>query len=199
MDNYKQRLKGITTFIFDFDGVLTDGRIWVYKDSWAQRCASVKDGYALHYASKIGYNIAVISSGSGTSIHERMNSIGISDVYTEVHSKIDKFYEYIASKNVHPDEVLYMGDDIPDYEVMREAGIACCPADAAQEIKDIAHYISPIKGGEGCVRDVIEQVLKTRNDWFNGDLLTDEFAADGFATGNMSASDRAKRDLATKW
>ncbi|MDR0763626.1 MAG: 3-deoxy-D-manno-octulosonate 8-phosphate phosphatase, partial [Bacteroidales bacterium] len=100
MDNYKGRLKNITTFVFDFDGVITDGRVWVYKDNWSQRAANVKDGYALHYAEKIGYNVAVISSGIGTSIHERMNSIGITDVYTEVYSKIDKFHEYIASKNV---------------------------------------------------------------------------------------------------
>jgi 3-deoxy-D-manno-octulosonate 8-phosphate phosphatase (KDO 8-P phosphatase) len=197
MDNYKGRLKNITTFVFDFDGVITDGRIWVYKDNWSQRAANVKDGYALHYAEKIGYNVAVISSGIGTSIRERMNSIGITDVYTEVYSKIDKFNEYIACKNVSKDQVLYMGDDIPDYEVMREVGIACCPADAAREIKDISHYISPVKGGEGCVRDVIEQVLRIRNDWFNGDMLTSELASGNF--GNLSESDIAKKDLATKW
>jgi 3-deoxy-D-manno-octulosonate 8-phosphate phosphatase (KDO 8-P phosphatase) len=183
MTNYKERLKDITTFIFDFDGVLTAGQIWVIGAGKNLRAANVKDGYALHYALKMGYNVAVISAGNSFSIHERMNGIGITDVYTEIRSKIDKFHEYIASKNVSPNEVLYMGDDIPDYEVMCEVGIACCPADAVQEIKDVAHYISPIKGGEGCARDVIEQVLKIKNDWFNGDLITDP----------------AKKDLATKW
>jgi 3-deoxy-D-manno-octulosonate 8-phosphate phosphatase (KDO 8-P phosphatase) len=98
-----------------------------------------------------------------------MKTINITDVYTEVYSKIDKFNEYLSLRNVKPKNVLYMGDDIPDYEVMQQAGIACCPADAAQEIKNIAHYISPIKGGKGCVRDVIEQVLKVRGDWFQGE------------------------------
>ncbi|MDR0618446.1 MAG: HAD hydrolase family protein [Bacteroidales bacterium] len=166
MQNYKERLKDITTFIFDFDGVMTQGQIWVIEDGKNLRSANVKDGYALHYAQKMGYNVAVISAGNGFSIHERLRGINITDVYTEVYSKIDKFHEYIAQKNVKPRQVLYMGDDIPDYEIMCEAGIACCPADAVREIKSIAHYISPIKGGDGCVREIIEQVMKVRGDWF---------------------------------
>jgi 3-deoxy-D-manno-octulosonate 8-phosphate phosphatase (KDO 8-P phosphatase) len=167
--NYKEKLKDITTFIFDFDGVMTEGQIWVLELNKNLRAANVKDGYALHYAQKMGYNVAIISAGNGFSIHERLRGIGITDdVYTEVRSKIDKFHEYIKQKNVKPENVLYMGDDIPDYEVMQQVGLACCPADAAEEIKSIAHYISPIKGGKGCVRDVIEQVLKVRGDWFKG-------------------------------
>jgi 3-deoxy-D-manno-octulosonate 8-phosphate phosphatase (KDO 8-P phosphatase) len=168
MANYKEKLKDITTFIFDFDGVMTDGKIWALELHKNLRSASAKDGYALHYAHKIGYNIAVISAGRGFSIHERLEGIGITEVYSEVHSKIDKYHEYLAQKKLTPEQVLYMGDDIPDYEVMKEVGLACCPADAAEEIKNISHYISPIKGGEGCVRDVIEQVLKVRGDWFKG-------------------------------
>ncbi|MDR1974629.1 MAG: HAD hydrolase-like protein [Bacteroidales bacterium] len=172
MGNYKERLKDINTFIFDFDGVMTEGQIWVLELHKNLRASNVKDGYALHYAHKMGYNIAVISAGNGHSIHERLEGIGITEVYTEVYSKIDKFYEYIASKNVKPENVLYMGDDIPDYEIMCKVGVACCPADAVEEIKSVAHYISPIKGGKGCVRDVIEQVLKIKGDWFKGDLAT---------------------------
>lgn len=171
MGNYKEKLNKVTTFIFDFDGVLSDGKVWVIDPENQVRNANVKDGYAIHHAVKKGYNFAVISGGKSTSIHYRMNFIGVKDVFTQVAYKKDTFLEYLKQHNLSADEVLYMGDDIPDYEVMKMAGISACPADAAIEIQEIADYISHLKGGEGCARDVIEQVLRLKGDWFDESSL----------------------------
>ena len=160
MANYKAKLPKITTFIFDFDGVMSDGRVWLIDEENQIRNTNVKDGYALHHAVKKGYHVAVISGGKGHSLHMRMSFLGVKDVFTQVSYKKDKFLEYLRDNNLQPEEVLYMGDDIPDYEVMRLSGVAACPADAAVEIQEIADYISGKKGGDGCVRDVIEQVMR---------------------------------------
>jgi 3-deoxy-D-manno-octulosonate 8-phosphate phosphatase (KDO 8-P phosphatase) len=171
--NYKDNLKHIRTFVFDFDGVLSDGNVWVIDAERDQvRSASVKDGYAIHHALKKGYRIAIISGGRGDSMRIRMNNLGVYDVYQGVRNKLEKFQEYCQENEIDPKTVLYMGDDIPDYEVMQHVGIATCPADAAPEIKEISHYISHLKGGEGCVRDVIEQVLKVHGDWMTEDAFT---------------------------
>ncbi len=170
--NYKENLKNITTFIFDYDGVMSDGKVWVVNEQDQVRNASVKDGYALHHAVKKGYRIAVISGGKGDSMRLRMNFVGVTDVFQGVGNKLDVFQNYCSEHQIDPQTVLYMGDDIPDYQVMKNVGIATCPADAVVEIKNIAHYISHEKGGDGCVRDVIEQVLKARGDWMNEDAFT---------------------------
>ncbi|MEG1497940.1 MAG: HAD hydrolase-like protein [Bacteroidales bacterium] len=171
MGNYKEKLGKITTFIFDFDGVMSDGKVWVIDDETQVRNANVKDGYAIHHAVKKGYNVAVISGGKSKSIHYRMDFLGVKDVFSQVPYKKDKFLEYISDNHLEREEVLYMGDDIPDYELMQLAGVSACPADAAVEIQDIADYISHLKGGEGCVRDVIEQVMRLREDWFDESAL----------------------------
>ena len=170
--NYKDHLKNITTFIFDYDGVLSDGKVWVVDETDQLRNSSVKDGYALHHALKKGYRIAIISGGRGSSMRIRLNTLGITDVYQGVGDKLEVFKYYCEENNVDPSTVLYMGDDVPDYMVMKNVGIAACPADAVSEIKDISHYISDRKGGDGCVRDVIEQVLKVRGDWMGEDAFT---------------------------
>lgn len=167
MANYKEKLPGITTFIFDYDGVMSDGKVWMIDEETQLRNADVKDGYALHHALKKGYRVAVISGGKSRSIHERMRYIGVKDVFTQVPYKKAKYEEYLRENGVKPEEVLYMGDDIPDYEVMKMSGVAACPADAVMEIQEVADYISHKKGGEGCVRDVIEQVMRVRGDWFD--------------------------------
>lgn len=167
MGNYKEKLKHITTFIFDFDGVISDGKVWVIDADTQLRNSDVKDGYAIHHAIKNGYNVAVISGGKGKSMQARLNFIGVSDIFTEVAYKKATFEKYLESKGLKIEEVLYMGDDIPDYEVMQLAGVSACPADAAKEIQDMAQYISHKNGGNGCVRDIIEQVLRARGDWFN--------------------------------
>ena len=164
--NYKVKLHNIKAFVFDYDGVMTDGNIYTAKDDIIMRSGNVKDGYALQYALKCGYNIAVLSGGSGSSIVTRMKMLGIEDVFLSEGNKIDKYNIYLKENGLTKQQVLYMGDDIPDYDIMCNAGVACCPSDAANEIKKVADYISDKKGGEGCVRDVIEQVLKANGDWF---------------------------------
>lgn len=165
MENYREKLKEITTFIFDFDGVLSDGKVWVLPDGDQLRATNVKDGYAIHYALKKGYNIAIISGGYSESMRLRYNNFPGIDIYLKVSNKIEKFNQYLAKKQISANQVLYMGDDIPDLEVMQLCGIRTCPANAVEEIKSKAHYISYQNGGEGCVRDVIEQTLKSQGMW----------------------------------
>ena len=172
MSNYKEKLNHITTFIFDYDGVLTDGNVFVINEHEQLRSSNVKDGYALQYAVKKGYRVAVISGGKSKTMTKRMNTLGITDVFLGIDHKMDTFNKYLGDNNLTKEEVLYMGDDIPDYEIMKEVGVATCPSDAAQEIKAIADYISDTKGGEGCVRDIIEQVLKLQNKWFHPDAFS---------------------------
>ncbi|MCL2417407.1 MAG: HAD hydrolase family protein [Bacteroidales bacterium] len=172
--NYKENLKNIKTFIFDYDGVISDGRIWVIDGERDQvRSSSVKDGYAMHYAIRKGYRIAIISGGKGDPMRIRLNNLGIknSDIFQGVGNKMDVFEKYCSDHQIDPQTVLYMGDDIPDYTVMQNVGIATCPADAVPEIKEVAHYISHQKGGYGCVRDVIEQVMKVHGDWMSEDAV----------------------------
>ena len=169
MANYKENLQHINTFIFDYDGVLTDGSVITTSDGEVYRTTSVKDGYALQLAWKKGYRVAVISGARSESMVHRMKALQVTDVFMGVEKKQVTFRNYLKEHNLKPEQVLYMGDDIPDYEVMLEAGISACPADAAEEIKSVAKYISHFNGGKGCVRDVIEQVLKVQGKWMNDD------------------------------
>jgi 3-deoxy-D-manno-octulosonate 8-phosphate phosphatase (KDO 8-P phosphatase) len=169
--NYKELLKNITTFIFDYDGVFTNGIVLLLENGEQLRTANVKDGYALQLAKKKGYRIAVISGGRSESIRKRMFGLNITDIFIGVEHKIGVFHEYMEKNNLQKSEVLFMGDDIPDLQIMKEAGVATCPADAAEEIKSLAHYISHHKGGEGCVRDIIEQVMKIQGKWMNDDAF----------------------------
>jgi 3-deoxy-D-manno-octulosonate 8-phosphate phosphatase (KDO 8-P phosphatase) len=169
MANYKELLKHINTFIFDYDGVLTDGGLITTSDGEVHRISNVKDGYALQLAYKKGYRVAVISGARSDSIMHRMKALQITDVFLGVERKQDVYREYLKNNNLKPEQVLYMGDDIPDYKVMLEAGVSSCPADAAEEIKSVSKYISHFNGGKGCVRDVIEQVLKVQGKWMNDD------------------------------
>jgi len=171
MSNYKEKLQPVTTMIFDFDGVLTDGKVLVVNESGQLRSANVKDGYALQYSVKKGYRICVISGGKSVSMSQRLSSLGIKDVFLGVENKYEIYQKYLIENNLNKSEVLYMGDDIPDFEIMNDVGVACCPADAAIEIKSISDYISDLKGGEGCVRDIIEQVMRLHNKWFNDDAF----------------------------
>ena len=160
-----KRFKLITTFIFDMDGVLTDGNILIDKDNNWLRSMNVRDGYALQLAVKSGYRVVVISGSNSGPVTERLKRLGIKEVFMNVTSKADFLKEYMKSNNLHSEEVLFMGDDIPDYFCMKMAGIAACPADAALEIRDVASYVSNCKGGNGCARDVIEKVLKLNEHW----------------------------------
>lgn len=163
--SYKELLPFITTFIFDVDGVFTDGGVNILTDE-AVRTLNSRDGYALRHASKLGYNIFVISGGNSKALKERLLINGVKDVILDSADKI-KAYEALKSKfNFSDEETLYMGDDIPDYQVMKTVRVATCPQDAAVEIKAISHYQSPFNGGRHCVRDVIEQTLRVQGKWF---------------------------------
>ncbi|MFL5762835.1 MAG: KdsC family phosphatase [Bacteroidia bacterium] len=167
MENFKSRLDRVKAFIFDVDGVLTNGSVTLMPDGEQVRVMNIKDGYALQLAVKKGYKVAIISGGRSEMVRKRLNGLGITDVYLGTESKIDQYNEFISIYDIKPEEVLYMGDDLPDYEVMQRIGIPTCPADSAPEIKDISIYISDKKGGEGAVRDVIEQVMRLHGHWFN--------------------------------
>jgi 3-deoxy-D-manno-octulosonate 8-phosphate phosphatase (KDO 8-P phosphatase) len=159
------RFKFIKTFAFDMDGVLTDGNIIVdEKNNWLRKM-NIRDGYALQLAIRSGFEIVVISGSNSTFVHERLNKLGVKEVFMDVKNKEDFLKNYVEEKNISLNQLLFMGDDIPDYFCMKMAGIAACPADAAFEIKEIASYISPFNGGSGCVRDVIEKVLKLNHKW----------------------------------
>jgi 3-deoxy-D-manno-octulosonate 8-phosphate phosphatase (KDO 8-P phosphatase) len=165
IENFKTKLTRVKTFLFDVDGVLTDGSIGLLPTGEQVRTMNTKDGYALQLAIKKGYRIAIITGGKSESVRIRLNGLGITDVYLGIQNKLDVYKEYIEIHRLNPDDILYMGDDIPDYEVMQRVGIPTCPHDSAPEIKALCIYVSDKKGGEGCVRDVIEQVMKVQGTW----------------------------------
>jgi len=169
MSNYKEKLLKVNTFIFDYDGVLSDGQVILTSDGDALRTANVKDGYAMQLAIKKNYRIAIISGGYSESMKRRFEILKIEDVFLGVDKKIDIYNQYLKDHNLEKENILFMGDDIPDYEIMLAAGVPTCPSDAVEEIKRIATYISHQSGGHGCVRDIIEQVLKVQGKWMNDD------------------------------
>jgi 3-deoxy-D-manno-octulosonate 8-phosphate phosphatase (KDO 8-P phosphatase) len=163
--NLLQSFKPITTFIFDLDGVLTDGNILVFENGEQVRRMSVKDGYAVRLAVKKNYRVAVFSGANGLGAKNRLLKLGVPDVFLEVSDKKKQIEEYLELHHLQWDEVLYMGDDIPDYAVLKMAGLPCAPSDAVPEVLQAAKYISTFPGGMGCVRDVIEKVLRLHNNW----------------------------------
>lgn len=167
MSKYPENLTKITTFILDIDGVLTDGTVILEPTGDQTRTMNIKDGYALQLAVKRGYKVAIISGGKNEIVRKRFTGLGIHDVYMGASDKWDVFDELKLTYNLSNDEIAYMGDDIPDYEIMSKIGLPACPNDAATEIKSISQYISPINGGKGCVRDLIEKVLRAQDKWFN--------------------------------
>ena|ERR1700737_1833591 len=160
-----KQFKLIRTFVLDVDGVLTDGTIQVFDSGEQVRTMNIKDGYALQLAVKKGYRVAIISGGGAEGVRLRLEKLGISDVFLKVENKKEKLLQYVREHGLLENEILYMGDDIPDYAVMKQVGLGCAPADAVPEIKHIAAYISAYTGGRGCVRDVIEKVLKLNDHW----------------------------------
>ena len=163
--NVLELFKSVKTFVFDIDGVLATEILLILQGGEMARHMNSKDGYALQLAVKKGYRVAVISGGNSEPVRQRMERLGVQDVYLGVHNKQEKFLEYVKENELLPEEILYMGDDIPDYVVMNLVGLPCCPADAVMEIKQISKYISPFNGGRGCGRDVIEKVLKLNGHW----------------------------------
>ena len=163
--SYKEYLNDITTFIFDVDGVFTDGSLLVTSEGELLRKMNVKDGYALKVALKKGYNVCIITGGTNEGVRTRLRALGVTDIYMGAHYKMDALEEYMDIYHIDAENVLFMGDDIPDIPPMQAVAIAACPQNAVVEVKSISQYISHINGGHGCVRDVIEQVLKVRGDW----------------------------------
>jgi 3-deoxy-D-manno-octulosonate 8-phosphate phosphatase (KDO 8-P phosphatase) len=165
-NNVLALLKNVTCFVLDMDGVLTDGSLLIMPGGVWVRRMNIKDGYALQLAAKKGYKVIVVSGSNSDEVKERLSRLGIHDVHMSVKDKASLIGGILNNHLLKKEQVLCMGDDIPDMEMLK-AGVASCPADAVNEIKEISQYISPVKGGEGCVRDVIEKVLKLRGDWNN--------------------------------
>ncbi|CAM4337653.1 KdsC family phosphatase [Gillisia limnaea] len=170
--NYKEYLNHIDTFIFDVDGVLTNGSIQVSTEGDLLRTMNIKDGYALKTAQLAGYHVCIISGGKNEGVRKRLRDLGITNIFLGIQDKVEKLDEFFDVYEINPENVVYMGDDIPDLYAMKMVGMPCCPQDAVPEIKAISRYISHKKGGKGCVRDVIEQVLKVQGKWMqNYDAL----------------------------
>lgn len=163
--SYKEYLNDITTFVFDVDGVFTDGSLLISTNGELLRKMNVKDGYALKTAMVKGYNVCIITGGTNEGVRERLKGLGVANIYMGAHHKIEPLQEYLKQQDIAPKNVLYMGDDLPDIPPMQKVGLPTCPQDAVPEVKAVAKYISHRNGGDACVRDVIEQVLKVRGDW----------------------------------
>ncbi|NVJ62798.1 MAG: HAD-IIIA family hydrolase [Flavobacteriaceae bacterium] len=163
--SYKEYLHKIDTFIFDVDGVFTDGTVQISEQGQLLRTVSVKDGYAVKQALNLGYTICLISGGTDPGVQKRFAALGVEHIYLGASYKMEAFEDFIHKTGTKPENILYMGDDIPDIPPLKAVGLATCPQDAVPEVKELSHYISHRIGGDECVRDVIEQVLKVRGDW----------------------------------
>lgn len=163
--NYKEIFKNITTVVLDVDGVLTNGDIILMPGMQPVRKMNAKDGYAMQLAVRNGIRMAIITGGRSPEVKERLQGLGITDIYLGASSKMESYEDLKMCYDLRDDEILYMGDDLPDYDIMKIVALAAAPQDAAPEIKSVADYVSPIDGGKGCVRDVLEQLLKIQGKW----------------------------------
>lgn len=159
------KFKKIRCIVLDVDGVLTDGTIMVTESGEFLRSFNVKDGYAIQLAVKRGIKVFVISGGQSEGVFERMKRLGVDQIHLGISNKLSLLQKISSSERLKPDEILFVGDDIPDLESMRWCGVSVCPADAAEDIKKISSFISPFKGGKGVVRDIIEKILKLQDNW----------------------------------
>lgn len=173
MSNVLSEFKKITTFVFDIDGVLTDGTVLVLRDGLQARQMHVKDGFGLQMAMKKGYHVFIISGGYSDEAKNRLEKLGVKNIFLAVEDKAKLLLSLVDKHKLTWEQVLYMGDDLPDLPLLEKAGLSCCPADAVNEVKAAVKYISPINGGWGCVRDVIEKVLKVNGHWqFETDITS---------------------------
>ncbi len=163
--NYLIKFRKVRCFMFDIDGVMTDGQVLINEHGELLRRMNVRDGFAIRVAVQCGYKVAVISGGTTPGAKCRLGDLGVNDIYLGIQDKVATYRELIQKYGLKTDEILYMGDDLPDLKVMSEVGMPCCPKDAVDEIRDLSAYISPLQGGHGCVRDVIEKVLKLQGQW----------------------------------
>ena len=163
--NVLELFKPITTLVFDVDGVLTDGTLLILPDGLMARRMNIKDGYGLQLAVKKGYHVVIISGGNSPEVKDRLQKLGVAEVFMQVKDKVEVLAGFVEKNSLSWGEVLYMGDDIPDLEVMNKVALPCCPRDAVQEVRSVSKYISHLDGGFGCGRDVIEKVMKVRGHW----------------------------------
>lgn len=165
MKNFKEQLQNVKAFAFDVDGVFTDGTVIIHPSGELIRTSNARDGYAIQKAVNHGFPIAIISGGKSESVRERFKGLGVTDIYLGTTDKVEALEDFRFKYGLDLSQILFMGDDMPDYEVMQRVGFPTCPSDAAPEIVSISSYISSYGGGKGCVRDVIEQVLKLNGFW----------------------------------
>ena len=167
--SYKEKLIKIKNFVFDVDGVFTDGSIIVDNSGNELRVFNTRDGIAVKLATDLGYNFCVISGGKNEGVRKRLNRLGIKNVYLGVNNKMEVFKSFMNDNNLKTSETMFMGDDIPDIQILKMVGLSCCPNDAAKEVRELVDYISIKKGGEGCVRDIIEQILTIQKNWIENE------------------------------
>ena len=163
--NYKEVLNSIKAFIFDIDGVLTNGKILITSKGDMYREMDTKDGFAIKYALNKGFKIAIISGGKDKGLEIRLQDLGVKNIFLGFTDKERPFNDFIKNEDIKPNDILYMGDDIPDIKIMKKVLLATCPNDAVIDVKEISDYVSPKNGGQGCVREIIEQVLRVQNKW----------------------------------
>ncbi len=167
MELVLSKLKTIKAFIFDVDGVLTDGNVLTTEKGEMLRTFNIKDGYALQHALKLKYPVGIISGGKTEGVRLRLEFLGIKNIYLGQKNKKDAFQNFLNTHKLNAEDILYMGDDIPDLELIKMSGLGCCPKDAVVDILQVADFISPYEGGKGCVRDIIEKTLKAQQTWWN--------------------------------
>ena len=172
MSNFKEELGKVKAFVFDVDGVLSNAKIYLHPGSELMRSMNIKDGYALQYAVRKGYPVCIITGGNSAAVEQRFRTLGIKEIYLKSRNKEEDLEDFLSGKDFGLENILYMGDDLPDYRVMKKVGFPTCPSDAVEEIKSVSVYISDKAGGEGCVRDVIEQVLRLHGNWMHEEAFT---------------------------
>ena len=172
MSNFKEELSNVRAFVFDVDGVLSSSKIILHPGHELMRSMNIKDGYAIQYAVRKGFRICIITGGNSDSVGQRFVNLGVTDIYLRSKDKVDDLQDFLSKYGLKKSNILYMGDDLPDYLVMKEVGFPTCPSDAVEEIKSISMYISDKAGGEGCVRDIIEQVMRLQGKWMEPDAFT---------------------------
>ena len=181
MGNYKSKLHNIKAFAFDVDGVLTDGGVISLPDGDLFRTHYARDGYAIRVAIEHGYPVAIITGGVSPSVEIRYRNLGVKDIFSGARDKLPAFREFCTKYNLSPSQVAYAGDDIPDIPPMKICGLPLCPSDAATEVRHMAQYISPFPGGRGCVRDLVEQVMRLQGKWYK---QTDDIPEDMLETSS---------------
>lgn len=172
MANFKEDLRAVKAFVFDVDGVLSLQTIGLNTFGVPNRTINLRDGYAIKMAVQKGYFVGVITGNNAKEYLKRLKQLGVKDVYLNSSVKMNDYLLFMKKHSLDDSSIMYMGDDIPDYNVMKRVGVPVCPADADSEIKQISSYISDKRGGEGCVRDVIEQVLRLNNQWMDAEAFT---------------------------